>query len=63
MLGDPPVVVRVHLIKNNKDHVKTGEEGVLHANVVHWGLVLIILERKRPHIRRGSSTVHVNFIL
>lgn len=47
VLRDPPVMVGVHLVKDNKDHVKTGEERVLHAYVVHWGLVLIILKKKK----------------
>ena len=43
VLRDPSVVVRVHLVKDNKDEVKTREKGVLHTDVVHWGLVLVIL--------------------
>lgn len=45
VLRDPPVMVRIHLVKNHKDHVKSGEEGVLHANVIHWRLVLVILKK------------------
>ena len=58
VLRDPPVVVRVHLVKDNEDHVKTREEGVLHANVVHRRLVLIVLQKiVRVHHYTGGMFI------
>ena len=33
-----------HLIQYNEDKVKAGQQRVLHSNVVHGSLVLVILE-------------------
>ena len=52
----------LYLIKDNEEKIKTREKGILHSNIIHWRLILIILrrgrrgrERRREGGRRGKE--------
>ena len=46
VVGDLAVAVGLHLIQDDEQQIETGQERVLKANVLHRGLVLVILKQK-----------------
>lgn len=45
VVRDLPVLLGVHLIQHDEEEVETRQQGVLEANVLHGGLILVVLQR------------------
>lgn len=56
VLGDFLIALRIHLIQNNEEQVKSGEQGILEANILHWGFILVILGDKYSEINVQHKT-------
>lgn len=47
VVGDLAVVLGVHLVEHDEEQVEAGQQGVLQADVLHGGLVLVVLHKTR----------------
>ena len=45
MVRYSPVIFRFHLIQHDKQKIKTRQKGVLHSDIIHGRLELIILKK------------------
>ena len=75
VVRDLPVVVHVYGVEEDEEEVESGEEGVLQADVLHWGaegvVATVDLERKRKskldicsvHAKRGAERCQGNLLI
>lgn len=47
VVRDLTVLLWVHLIQHDEEQIKTRQQGVLQTDVLHGGLILIVLQMKR----------------
>lgn len=55
VIRDLAVLLGIHLIQHDKQEVETGQQGVLEADVLHGGFILVVLQRQSTFLNKDQT--------